>query len=221
MHAGNEVAVGWFRRRRERVSTRPRRRLPKRQLAPVEDIVEQGVLVADVAVRMTVKNAIIMNALKRHVDYDEQQIIEMVREATTEVADEREEDAAHISRVRGEIRDHGRSAWSEAEYDRGDSATLRHREEVYAGVAEQMRLRADDDEYLRITAERAREAAWSEIGDSLKERASQPYYGGGGTDEYKRARDSRIQQFIEKDLTELARQKAGKKRGDGSKKRLS
>jgi len=198
--------LGLFKRRKRGVR-RPPRRLPRRELAPVEDIVEQGMLVADVAVRMTVKNAIIMNALKRHVDYDEQQIIDMVREAIIEVVDERENDAEHIKRVRGEIREHGRSAWRDAEYGDGDSRTLRHREQVYEGVAEQLRLRAADEEYLRATAERARGAAWAEIGDSLKARASEPYYGGGGTEEYARAREARIQQLIEKDLTELMRQR--------------
>lgn len=203
------MTVSWFRWKR-RGAGRPQRRLPRRELAPVEDIVEQGLLVADVAVRMTVKNAIIMNALKRHVDYDEQQIIDMVRDAVVEVADEREHDAQHISRVRSEIRTHGRSAWTEAEYGNSDSRTLRHREQVYEGVAAELRLRAEDPEYLRETAERARTAAWSEIGDSLKNRASEPYYGGGGTAEYARARESRIQLLIEKDLTDLMRQRAGK-----------
>ncbi|XPP26066.1 MAG: asparagine synthase [Leucobacter sp.] len=199
--------MSWFRRKR-RAKSRPQRRLPRRELAPVEDIVEQGLLVADVAVRMTVKNAIIMNALKRHVDYDERQIIDMVREAVVEVADERERDAEHIGRVRGEIRNHGRSSWTDAEYGNSDSRTLRHREQVYAGVAQELRERAEDADYLRATAERARTAAWGEIGDSLKNRASEPYYGGGGTEEYARARESRIQLLIEKDLTELARKKA-------------
>lgn len=202
------MVVGWFSRRRQRAFPRSRRRLPRREFAPVEDIVEQGVLVADVAVRMTVKNDIIMNALKRHVDYDEDQIVAMVREAALEIAHERERDAAHIDRVRDEIRTRGRSAWSEAEYGSDDSATLRHRKEVYLGVAVQMRERAQDEQYLAVTAERARLAAWAEIGDSLKERASQPYYGGGGTDEYRKARDARIQQFIEKDLTALVRQQS-------------
>ncbi len=200
--------MGWFTRRKRGVR-RPPRRLPRRELAPVEDIVEQGLLVADVAVRMTVKNAIIMNALKRHVDYDEQQIVDMVREAVVEVVEERQHDAAHIRRVRGEIRDHGRSSWSDAEYGDGDSRTLRHREQVYEGVAEQLRQRAEDEEYLSATARRAHQAAWAEIGDSLKNRASEPYYGGGGTEEYARAREARIQQLIEKDLTELMRQRPG------------
>ena len=197
---------GWSKKQRKRKTSRPPRRLPRRVLAPVEEIAEQGLLVADVAVRMTVKNAIIMNALKRHVDYDGAQIIDMVREATEDLALEREKDATHISRMRSEIRDTGRSSWSESDYGNDDNRTLRHRQEVYERVAAELRARAADEAYLQSTAERARSMAWDEIGDSLKERATHPYYSGGDSDEYRGARDSRIQQLIEKDLTSLMQQ---------------
>ena len=198
---------GWS-KKRKRGSSRPQRRLPRRVLAPVEEIVEQGLLVADVAVRMTVKNAIIMNALKRHVDYRESQIIDMVREATEDLARERERDAEHISRMRNEIRDTGRSSWSESDYGNDDNRTLRHRQEVYERVAEELHARAGDEQYLSDTAGRARDLAWHEIGDSLKERASHPYYSGGDNDEYRNEREGRIQQLIEKDLTALIQQQA-------------
>lgn len=199
---------GWSKKRKSG-SARPQRRLPRRVLAPVEEIVEQGLLVADVAVRMTVKNTIIMNALKRHVDYNEAQIIEMVRDATKDLAQERERDAEHISHMRGEIRSTGHSSWSESDYGSDDTRTLRHRQEVYERVAEELHARAKDETYLHDTAERARSMAWHEIGDSLKERASHPYYSGGDSDEYRSAREGRIQQLIEKDLTALMQQSSG------------
>ena len=206
------MVFGWFKRRGRRLP----RRLPQRQLAPVEDIVEQGLLVADVAVRMSVKNAIIMNALKRKVDYDEQEIVDMVRDAITELALERERDARHIDQMRKEIRRTGRSSWSDSEYGDGDNRTLRHRQEVYEGVAVQLHERATDPEYLRVTTERARGAAWHEIGDSLKERATHPYYSGGASKEYQAARDERIELLISRDLTELIRQQGVDSQGSGS-----
>lgn len=196
--------------RKRRPDARPsKRRLPKRQLAPVEEIVEQGLLVADVAVRMSTKNAIIMNALRNDVDFHRDNIAALVREATEELALERERDAAHIARVLSEIRSTGRSAWSEGEYGGDDNATLRHRQEVYEGVAAQLHERAKDDVYVYFTAERARAAAWGEIGDSIVERASHPYYSGGATAEYQESRGPRIQQLIEKDLRELTQQHRG------------
>ena len=189
----------WLKRRgRKRPST-----FPRRELAPVEEIVEQGMLVADVAIRMTVKNDIIMNALKRGADYDSNQIREMVRKATQDLAEERERDSSHIEVVRDEVRRTGRSAWSESNYRNSDSRTLRHRQEVYDGVAEKLRENASDEEYIAKTARRAREAAWDEIGTSLADRATHPYYSGGKSAEYRAERDDRIQQLIERDLTEL------------------
>ena len=200
--------IGWW-KKRKRSKARPPRRLPRRVLAPVEEIAEQGLLVADVAVRMTVKNAIIMNALQKHVDYDAEQIVEMVRDATIDLAEERERDAQHISRMRGEIRDTGRSSWSESDYGNDDNRTLRHRQEVYEMVARDLRARAADEAYLSTAAERAREMAWGEIGTSLADRATHPYYSGGDNDEYREERDTRIQQLIEKDLTALVQQQTG------------
>lgn len=169
----------------------------------MEEIVEQGMLVADVAIRMTVKNDIIMNTLKRGADYDSAQIREMVREATAELASEREKDSKHIEVVRDEVRRTGRSSWSESNYRNSDSRTLRHRQEVYDGVAEKLRENAEDEEYIAKTAARAREAAWDEIGTSLADRATHPYYSGGNSAEYRAERDARIQLLIERDLTNL------------------
>lgn len=203
--------MGWLSKRSPRKRSRSnaqRKKLPERVLAPVEDIVEQGLLVADVAARMTVKNAIIMNALREHADYDEEYILGLVRSAVYELASERERDARHIARVRREVKSDGRSSWSESVYGSGDSKTLRHRQEVYERVADELRVRAEDEAYIADTAEKARRLAWAEIGDSLKERASHPYYGGGHDDDYRDHRDERIQQLIEKDLTSLVKQRA-------------
>lgn len=200
-----------FKRKGSKRRKRKPLRLPERKLAPIEEIAEQGVLVADVAVRMTVKNDIIMNALKANVDYDAGHIIDMVRRSVIGLAEERERDAQHIDEMLGEIRTMGSSAFSETEYRNKDNRTLRHRRDVYKRVAEELRERAEDEDYLRTTAERARELAWGEIGDSLKDRAMQPYYSGGATADYRKHRDDRIAQFIEKDLTELVMDQNDKK----------
>ncbi len=195
----------WFRRKRR--PSRPKRRLPRRHLAPVEEIVEQGLLVADVATRMTVKNDIILNALGKNADYDEAQIIEMVRESVRELAAERERDARHIARMREEIRATGHSSWTENDYGNDDSRTLRHRQEVYERVGEELNARAENEEYLRLTAERARSAAWEEIGASLEERVTHPYYAGGASSEYQREREARLELLIQRDLADLMRQR--------------
>lgn len=203
------MAFDWLKRKRK-PAARPKRRLPERHLAPVEEIVEQGLLVADVAVRMSVKNAIILNALGEKVDYDKSQIESMVKDSAMELAVERERDARHISRMRAEIRKSGYSTWSENDYGSEDNATLRHRQEVYEQVAKELRERAENTEYLATTAERSRVAAWKEIGDSLKEKASHPYYAGGASEEYKKSREARIELLIQRDLTALVKKQSQK-----------
>lgn len=181
-------------------------RAPKRVLAPVEEIAEQGVLVADVAVRLTVKNEIIMNALAKHQDYSSERVNELVREALLDLAEEREADARHLDSVISDIDKFGHSGWAEADYSLDDNETIKHRRAVYLMVAEELRLRMTNERYIADTAENARKAAWSEIGDSLKTKAEHPYYGGGNKREYFEKRDERIRNLIEKDLPRLVRE---------------
>lgn len=200
-----------FKRLRRKFRKRSTAGIPQRILAPVDEIAEQGMLVADVAVRMEVKNDIIMNALKANVDYDEAHIIELVRESVIDLADERKRDAKHIDIMLERIRKSGFSAFSETQYRDEDNRTLNHRREVYELVAKGLRERSEDDEYLRQTAERSRELAWAEIGTSLADRAMHPYYSGGGSAEYQEQRERRIAQFVEKDLGELLRDQHAKR----------
>ena len=193
-------------RKRRGTQRKKRQRYPEKVLAPVDEIVEQGVLLDNVAIRMGVKNSIIMNALKRNIDYRVDEIHDLVREAIEALVLEREDDAKHIARVRNEVKRYGRSAWQETEYGHDDAKTLKHRQDVYDGLASELRRLAADPEFISRTAEQARESAWSEIGDSLKDRATHPYYSGGASAEYQAARDERIEAFIHEDLTALIRQ---------------
>jgi len=187
--------------------SRNTRKHSQRALAPVEEIAEQGVMVADVAVRLTVKNAIIMNALAKRQDYSSARVAEMVRESLTELADEREDDADHLDSVAQQIDRFGRSGRRSSDYGVDDNRTLTHRRAVYRLVAEELRNRRGDENYVRVTAEHARQAAWKEIGESLKARAEHPYYGGGNTQEYAEKREERIRHLIEKDFPRLVRER--------------
>lgn len=196
-----------------------RPKLPKRELAPVADIVEQGLLVADVAVRMTVKNKLIVRALKHKADYSAEQTQEQVRQALTELIAEREKDAANIAIMRSQIKRVGFASGGEAEYHREDSQTLRHRQEVYEGVAAELKARAADHVYLASVAKKATELAWAEIGESIAQRAQHPYYSGGDNREYQAEREGRIQELIANDLQQLINsrnQQAEKPNSSGS-----
>nr|WP_250544025.1 asparagine synthase [Canibacter zhuwentaonis] len=172
-------------------------------MAPVAEIIEQGLLVADVAIKMTVKNDIIINVLKHKRTYSEEQAQALVRRAIQELKLERESDAATVGRMRDDIQMSGYAALGEAEFGALDRKALRYREEAHEGVAEELAQRAQDSQYVARVATLATQLAWQEIGDSLKEKASHPYYGGGKSSEYKRVRQQRINDLISKDLHEL------------------
>lgn len=196
------MAIFDFFRRKRRDAERSQSR---KVLAPVDEIAEQGVLVATVAVRLSVKNDIIMNALAKRMDFSEERIRELVHEHTVALADERDDDVQRLELVSKNLGRFGRGGYGADDYSRGDAATIAHRLEVYRVVAQTLRSMSEDDTYLSTTAERARSEAWAEIGDSLAKRAEHPYYSGGKNETYQRERTFRIQQLIEKDLTELAR----------------
>ncbi|MDO4241409.1 MAG: asparagine synthase [Microbacteriaceae bacterium] len=198
--------VNWFKLFRGRgKKTGSHSATSQHYLAPVPEIVEQGMLVARVAIRMTVKNEIIMNALKRDIDYDSEKVAVLVRNAISELVDERLTDAANTERTIAGVKKRGWSGSGDSEYGVDDTATLQHRKEVYEGVAAQLRKWAEDDAVTRSIGNSALELAWQEIGDSLKTRAAHPYYGGGKTSEYQRTRDTRIRDLIDNDLADLAR----------------
>src|SRR5699024_9166790 len=144
---------------------------------------------------------------------------DLVRTQAEQLADERERDASHIARVREEVRKYGRSAWQETEYGNQDSKTLKHRQEVYESLSAELRKLAADDEFVRKTAELARKAAWGEIGDSLKERATHPYYSGGSSPEYQEQRAERIEAFIAEDLAALLGEEEDEDKGGFFKRR--
>lgn len=193
-------------------SKRRKRRLPERVLAPVAEIVEQGMMVSDVAVRMSVKNKIIVNALADKLPYSKDRVRELVCGALEKVACERERDSKNISLMLGEISSRGRSHSSDTEYHSDDNRTLRHRREVYDLVAKQLRERMLDREYVSVTADSAWQLAWKEIGGALVEKAEHPYYGGGHSADYERNREQRISELIEKDLCELVENSQGGKK---------
>lgn len=195
--------IRWFSSRRKQRPTGP-----KRVLAPAEEIAEQGVLVAEVALKLTVKNAIIMNALAKREDYSVDRVQELVRETLNDLATEREADAKRLETVIADIDKFGHSGWGESDYGFGDNETIKHRYRVYLLVAAALRERMTDTAYVQKMGEDARTAAWAEIADSLKTKAEHPYYGGGRNAEYFEKREERIQHLIEKDLTKLVRERA-------------
>lgn len=109
--------------------------------APIERVVEEGVLIARNAVRMAVKNRIIVDAARDHLDYDDGALAGLVHVEFDQLAEQSE----HLLRV---------------------SHTARNRA-VQEGLAEGLRQASMDGELISGIIDEARELAWSEIGTAI------------------------------------------------------
>jgi hypothetical protein len=152
--------------------------------ASVERIVEEGTLIVESAVRMTVRNAIVLSVLRDHRDFDSDALEIIARDRLLELADEEDESAQ-----RARERDGGNPD------DRGLRLVA-----VRLGVADLLRQRAADTEFVKGILRPARAEALEDIASAMMtapiERAPDP--------DYARHRADRIASFVGLDLTELA-----------------
>jgi hypothetical protein len=109
--------------------------------APIKRVVEEGVLIARNAVRMAVKNRIIVDAARDHLDFDDGALAGLVHIEFDQLAEQAEHllKASHTSRNRA----------------------------VQNGLAEGLREASMDGELISSIIGEARELAWSEIGTAI------------------------------------------------------
>jgi len=146
------------------------------------------------AVRMPVKNRLILRALRDKTDYDQGESVEYARERMLHLAREKEADADRTRRMRGV---------GSGEEDK-DAGRSRRREKVSRLLAARLREASVDDELLTRIVDEAREAAWKEISKSWMTQFANRGVD-TASDEYRRNRDIRLQQLIRVDLAQLER----------------
>ncbi|MET0302862.1 MAG: hypothetical protein ABW040_02325 [Microbacteriaceae bacterium] len=163
-------------------------------LPTIEAVADEGMMLAVSAVRMPVKNRLILRALRDKTDYDQGESVEYARERMLHLAREKEADADRTRRMRGV---------GSGEEDK-DAGRSRRREKVSRLLAARLREASVDDELLTRIVDEAREAAWEEISKSwMTQFATRGV--DTASDEYRRNRDIRLQQLIRVDLAQLER----------------
>lgn len=161
----------FFRRTRRRRKWTPfdESTLPEHEAATVEESTSEGLMLANYASRMRVKNAIIVGVLTRPGSYSAEDYIGDASAALEHLA--AEFDAAQ-ERISGELRaiETLRGSASHAhDYRAGDSANLNHRRAVLRALVEELRTRHDDRGYLLDLVEAARKDAWADIAREVSE----------------------------------------------------
>lgn len=167
---------------------------------PVEEIAEEGLLIAASAVRMAVKNRQIVRALRDRDDYSEKAAVKAAREVFTALAREKRDEVARLDDIIAYARDRPGRALHQTDYRKGDAELLERREQVSDILADKLDELAEDDEYLRRIVVAARDAAWEEIGSSIQAQLARRPELEARSREYREHRDQRIRELIKVDL---------------------
>ncbi|WP_394553877.1 hypothetical protein ACDF64_05330 [Agromyces sp. MMS24-JH15] len=202
---------GWFTRRRgRRFKPFDRDALPEVVPPPFEDMVDEGVMLAESAGRMRLKNRFIVQFLRGDEAWDDARAAVAAGEVLESLVQESDE-AAELSAENRELASNrdGRSE-HQHDYHRADALNLRRREKVYAAIAKQLWRKRADPDYLVDFATRSRDAAWEEIAEVIEQRLDREWPDIPIDAEYELARPERMRELAE-DL-ELAMRRADQKR---------
>lgn len=167
---------------------------------PLEELIDEGLLIARAGVRLAVKNLMILKSMRDHADWDVTRYVDAVRQELSNLADEKDGDADRIAAIASEAKSLSGEATHQADYRSGDVRALNLRESVSRGLANRLRELSADDDYVAEFVELAQASAWEEIAASVEAkllRAALP-----PDDDYARERDGRLLDLLG-DLAEL------------------
>jgi len=191
----------WFRRRRGGwlgTYEPPEPRDP----APIDDVVNDGMLIAESVVRMTLRNRVIVDALRDGRDLDRTALADAAAAELEALADNEWESAQRVRFRREGVRLDDPFPDENADEYRRESE---RREKVHVAMSTAFAERATRRDILDALVERARLEAWGEIAPVIVERASMDEPVADAA--YAAEREERIGALIALDLAELANER--------------
>lgn len=162
--------------------------------ATLDELVEEGVMIAGSAVRLAVKNLVILGSLRDQVDYDERIYVAAVRDELLALANEKSDDADRLGSVAEGASARSGRATSHSDYRSVDVAILSRRQMVALRLSRRLRSLSENHEFLQGLARSAHESAWDEVAQSLEERMTSARI--VEDDLYRRERGERIMEVL-------------------------
>ena len=175
----------------------------------LDHALDEGIMIAEYSARMTVKNRIVVDAIRTESGFDVDRYLPAAAEALRELADESDAAVARISDERAfAVALEGQGSHIH-DYRAVDDLNLRRRERVAEELALALRRRADDEGVLRGLVETSRDDAWHEIGSAID--ASLDALSGveATKADYEREKPARLNLLIRRDLARLAEEHGG------------
>ncbi|BDZ54669.1 hypothetical protein [Agromyces marinus] len=144
-------------------------RLPRTREVSFDEMLEEGLLMAESAGRMALKNRLIVRALRGDEPLADEAAAAAARDVLYELVQEADEVAEHVAEEREAARKREGRSEHQHDYHRDDLLNLRRREKVHAAVAKELWTRRSDDAYIARMVDRAREDAWGELGAAIEQ----------------------------------------------------
>jgi hypothetical protein len=136
----------------------------------IERAVDEGVLIAEAAVTMDVKNFIIVEAIREAHPFDIDAVTAAVRRELLELVTENNENATRLQDLAVEVQTPRGAPENSEGYQVDDHPTLTKRGIIHVLLAAELERLCEDDELVAALAERARLQAWAEVGSALESR---------------------------------------------------
>lgn len=197
--------MAWFRRRSKfKLEPFDFSELPVPDPITVDEALEEGLMLAEYASRMRVKNKILVEVLRKGAPYDPERFQKLAISSLGRLADESQAAGERIAKERRASSDaYGRSGHVH-DYRAADGENLEHREKLSLAVATELRRRAADPEYLATHIERAREDAWRDVGGNIEFVLDRQHVPSAIDPDYERTKAERMRSLIVDDLAALA-----------------
>ena len=178
--------------------------LPEPKPPSVAEAAADGLMLAEHAGRMTLKNIIIVRALSGPGSYDAAQYLDAAAGVLEELAEEFEQDGERVARALRSIENRSGSADRAHDYRPADTENLRVRGAVLRSLTDHLRGRRLDRAYLADLVERARKDAWADVSRVVLDGLDRSVIVVDAT--YERARPERMR-LLGNDLVALAAQR--------------
>jgi hypothetical protein len=185
-----------FRRRRTNLGTY--RHPPIIPLSPIERVVEEGVLVSASAVRMALKNRIIVATLRDHLNYDPRVLADAARDEFGALARENDDTAERLEESWQAEGPDAEDTSGEDEYESLRNEDWRRRPGVHRLLAVAFRNEVDNASAMMGLVDQARVDAGEEVGRAISARLQSRNF--GSEPDYQEMRSARIRQLIEIDI---------------------
>lgn len=149
----------------------------------VERATEDGLIIAEAAVRMAVKNRIIVAALRDGDDFDRHVVDLVVRSELIAIAVQTEENAERMMLISRGVRRAGGTG-EHSGYRSEDQGALDRRRTIYEATAMRLRILAESEHELARLSRAARESAWHDVSTALDSRLAALATGPGDDADY-------------------------------------